>query len=36
VIATGIGSPTVIPSGTWRVQLKAGGKLIRQLRIKIR
>ena len=36
VIETGIGSATAIPSGTWRVDLKAGGKLVKSVRIKIR
>jgi len=36
IIRTGIGSSTAIPSGTWRVELKAGGKLVKQMRIKIR
>lgn len=36
VIKTGIGSDTAIPSGTWRVDLKAGGRLIKQIRIRIR
>jgi uncharacterized repeat protein (TIGR02543 family) len=35
VIATGIGSSTVIPSGTWRVDLKAGGRLVKRLKIRI-
>lgn len=36
VIKTGIGSDTAIPSGTWRVDLKAGGRLIKKMRIRIR
>jgi uncharacterized repeat protein (TIGR02543 family) len=36
IIRTGIGSSTAIPSGTWRVELRAGGKLAKQLRITIR
>jgi hypothetical protein len=37
VISTGIGSSTSgpIPSGTYKVQLKAGKRLIKTVRIKV-
>jgi hypothetical protein len=35
VITTGIGSPTGIPAGVWRVELRAGGRLIRTLGVQV-
>jgi hypothetical protein len=36
VIQTGIGAPGVIPAGTYRVDLAAGGKLIQRRKIRVR
>jgi uncharacterized repeat protein (TIGR02543 family) len=36
VIETGIGSATAVPSGTWRVDLKAGSRLVKRLLVKVR
>jgi uncharacterized repeat protein (TIGR02543 family) len=34
-IKTGIGSATTIPSGTWRVDLTAGNRLLRRLNVRV-
>jgi len=36
IVRTGIGSSGPIPSGGWRVELRAGGKLVKKLVVKIR
>jgi hypothetical protein len=35
VISTGIGSPAGIPSGLWKVELRAGGRLIRTHSVRV-
>jgi len=36
VIETGIGSAGAIPSGAWKVELRAGAKLVKKMSVKIR
>jgi hypothetical protein len=36
VIETGIGSGSAIPSGRWRVEIRAGGKLVKKMLVRIR